>query len=146
MGMYTEFHLNVELKKDTPKEVIDVLSYMASTIYPKEVEPPTPKHVLFTEDESRWRYMMWCDSYYFPMNVQSEFSFDDITNTYFLSVRCNLKNYTQEIQKFVDWLTPYIDEREGVFIGFMRYEEDDDPTLLYHPNKWVEVDSRGGAR
>ena len=48
---------------------------------------------------------------------------------YFLNVRCNLKNYYSEIELFLDWLCPYM-ETEG-FIGYMRYEECDDPVLIY---------------
>lgn len=38
-----------------------------------------------------------------------------------------LKNYDSEIEEFLDWLEPYIGT-EG-FIGYMRYEEWEDPTL-----------------
>ena len=51
---------------------------------------------------------------------------------YFLNVRCNLKNYHEEIEKFMNWLCPYI-ETEG-FLGYMRYEECDNPTLIYKEN------------
>lgn len=46
-----------------------------------------------------------------------------------VNIRANLKNYDNEIDKFLHWLAPYIDT-EG-FIGYTRYEEYDDPTLIY---------------
>lgn len=144
MGMYTEFHLNVELKKDTPKDVIDVLKFMTASGAKTAPAPQTPAHPLFTEG-GRWIHMLWCGSYYFPMRVNSVLEFDTLAGAHFLSVRCNLKNYEQEIQKFVDWLTPFFAEEDGVCIGYRRYEENDDPTLLYHPNRWVEIARRGGA-
>ena len=59
-------------------------------------------------------------------------SADDISNAYYLCVRANLKNYGEEIRKFLDWITPYLEKYEGEFLGFYRYEESEQPTLIYH--------------
>ena len=48
---------------------------------------------------------------------------------WYLTVRCSFKNYDDEIELFLDWLAPYI-ETYG-FLGYHRYEEFDDPTLIY---------------
>ena len=126
MGMYTEFHFNVELKKDVPQEVVEVLKFMLGDI---EVEPKLPAHPLFETD--RWRVMLCMDSYYFHADTHSTLRFDDISNSYFLCIRCNLKNYNSEIEKFVSWITPYLDEFPNNFLGFSRYEETEQPTLLF---------------
>lgn len=55
---------------------------------------------------------------------------------YYFSCLFNIKNYDNEIETFVEWLTPYIDDYSD-FLGYKIYEEDEKPTLLYHPNKWV---------
>lgn len=52
-------------------------------------------------------------------------------------------NYDSEIKHFLDWLAPYI-ETNG-FIGYTKYEEFEDPTLIYIEDdravfKGVEVD------
>ena len=129
MGMYTELVLGLELRYDP--DVIDILNYMLH-------EGPEPKinvtsHPLFQTD--RWRFMLTCDSYYFDGQTDSKL-FSEQTyvgpfdKTYYLNVRCNLKNYCSEIEKFLDWLAPYI-ETDG-FVGYFRYEEFDDPTLIYN--------------
>lgn len=89
MGMYTELHLNVELKRDVPESVLAVLRHMVAD---DEGEPPAlPDHPLFATE--RWRYMLQFDSYYFPADTHSTLRLDDISHTWYLCVRCNLKNY-----------------------------------------------------
>ena len=128
MGMYTELVLGVNLVRDVPKEVIDILEFMISGTF-EDPEPITPDHPLFKTD--RWRTMLQSDSYYFGGFSNSLISaprFKD--DVYRLSIRSNLKNYDSEIELFLNWLTPYIETRG--FIGYMRYEEYDDPWLIYY--------------
>lgn len=75
--------------------------------------------------------MLRCDSYYFDADTHSTLRFDDISDSYYLCIRTNLKNYGQEIRHFVDWIMPYLDKFEGEFLGFSRYEETEEPTLIY---------------
>ena len=126
IGMYTELHFNSELKKDTPKEVIEILKYM---IGERENSPDLPEHPLFKTE--RWDYMLRSDSYYFDADTNSTLRFDEISNDYYLCIRCNLKNYSSEIQHFIDWIMPHLDKYEGEFLGFYRYEESEEPTLIY---------------
>lgn len=130
MGMYTELVMAVELKKDTPNAVIEVLKYMVGDI---EDEPSMPKHELFEAD--RWRFMLRCDSYYFDGVTNSILKSDWVSNSYYLTVRSNLKNYNSEIEKFIDWITPYVNlsysDSNRMFVGYSRYEESDEPTLIY---------------
>lgn len=126
MGMYTELVLGVELKSDPV--VIDTLKLMLDCNIKDKVV--TIDHPLFST--SRWRSMLRCDSYYFDGQTDSKLVYDEPNEIYFLNVRCNLKNYDNEIELFLDWLCPYI-ETEG-FLGYSRYEEADDPTLIYKEN------------
>lgn len=129
MGMYTELHYNVELSKDVPEDVINILKFMVGD---SEDEPSTlPNHPLF--GDTRWRFMLRCDSYYFNADTHSTLRLDGISHSYYLCIRCNLKNYNDEIELFIDWIDPYLDEciAKGEFLGFYRYEEDNEPTLIY---------------
>lgn len=129
MGMYTELHLNVELNADVPESVLGLLRYMVDPSGAgAEVPPLLPEHPLFKTD--RWDYMLTCDSYYFPADTHSTLRLDDISKTWYLCVRTNLKNYDDEIAKFLDWLLPYVDAGTEC-LGYYRYENDDDPTLIY---------------
>jgi len=136
MGMYTEIVVAIELKRhDLPeRKVIDALRAMAAA--PDEDEEPNelPDAPFFRCP--RWRWLATCDSYYFAGDSHSTFRFDEIAKTWFLTIRSNLKNYNDEIGCFLDWIAPYSEPRnvkdDGTyFVGYWRYEEDRDPTLIY---------------
>lgn len=126
MGMYTELVLGVELTSEPT--VIDTLRRMLDSDAKNKVV--TIGHPLFST--SRWAYMLLCDSYYFDGQADSRLVYDAHLKSYYLNVRCNLKNYDNEIELFLDWLCPYI-RTEG-FLGYSRYEEDNNPTLIYKEN------------
>ena len=75
--------------------------------------------------------MLNSDSYYFAADTHSTLRYDNIGQCYYLCIRCNLKNYSNEIEKFVDWVMPYIRAYEEDFLGFSRYENTEQPTLIY---------------
>lgn len=108
---------------------MDVVGILHALIY--DVELPSlvvlPKHEFFRCD--RWKMICCCSSYYFDGLTHSIMSFDTISKTWKVNIRANLKNYDSEIEKFLDWLAPYI--KTYGFIGYTRYEEFDDPTLVY---------------
>ena len=123
MGNYTELVLGVELTSEPT--VIDTLKRMLDNNAKNKVV--TINHPLFST--TRWAYMLLGDSYYFDGQTDSKLVYDTTSKSYYLNVRCNLKNYDDEIGKFLDWLCPYI-KTEG-FLGYSRYECDADPTLIY---------------
>lgn len=127
MGMYTELHYNVRLREDTPSNVIGTLQAMVGGTDQKSAPFD---HPLFKSDGSRWGWMLKGDSYYFDADTRSTLRFDDIVGQYYLCVRCNIKNYSREIQNFCDWLDPYVDANTGDFLGFSRYEESEDPDII----------------
>ena len=128
--MYTELHYNATIPAPNGL-VVDTLHYMISGVVGSAwPEDRTPDHPLFRTE--RWRFMLNSDSYYFPAKTHSQLKFDDIIEGWRLGVRCNLKNYDGEIEHFVDWLAPHIEEN-GTLLGFYRYEEDREPTLIYAP-------------
>ncbi len=135
MGMYTEFHFNSSIKKDTPKEVVEILIWMVRGEY-HERPKNLPKHKFF--ECSRWAVLFRMDSYYFDAKTNSYFEFDDVSKCYYLNIKSNLKNYDDEISEFLDWIHPYLDKFDGEFLGFYRYEEYENPTLLYHGSNEIE--------
>jgi hypothetical protein len=80
--------------------------------------------------------MLRSSSYYFDGQPNLVFKFDDITKSYFLTVRTNLKNYEGEIEAFCKWITPYLKNEYAHtdrpdFLGYKMYEEEVTPTLLF---------------
>lgn len=125
MGMYTALHFNSELVKDTPEDVINALKLMLDSDL---LDNLTITHDLFKTD--RWRYMLKTDSYYFDADTHSTLRFDEISHRYYLCIRCNLKNYGSEIEKFIDWIKPYTEKDTGDFLGHYQYEEDQDINII----------------
>lgn len=128
MGMYTQLMFNAELRKDTPDQVISILEFMTGDAS-YGIAPETPEHALF--DTERWTFMLVSSSYYFEPNAsKTSFRKDDITKSWHLSVLCDLKNYSGEIEAFLDWIMPYLDDSNRQVLGWTWYEEDDEPTLI----------------
>lgn len=132
MGMYTALHFAAELKKDMPKEVIDILSSMSVAKVPFTEPEVLPDHEFFST--ARWRWLFTMDSYYFSADTHCSFRFDGIAQAWFLTVTSNIKDYDNEIDKFISWIMPYVANSEGTFLGYSRYEEMENPTLIYKPS------------
>ena len=137
MGMYTELNIAVRLKLSD--NALKVLEFMTGQSENEDFEQPF--HPLFYSGTDRWKYMLYCDSAYFPHTANSSlvadrYGAEEDTLERVLNVRCDLKNYNDEIENFLDWIYPY--SETGGFIGYMRYEEDEDPTLIYFTNCGVK--------
>lgn len=123
MGMYTELKLNCELKKDTPDDIIRSLRGLLAG---KVIMPDISHALFFAERADR---VLICDSYSFSAKSDSSLVKNDIDD-WILKVQSNLKNYDNEILKFLSWIAPYIEEYEEA-IGWFRYEEQELPTIIY---------------
>jgi len=128
MGMYTELHFNAELKADVPESVVDVLKYMVRDL--ADTPATLPDHEFFAT--RRWRIMCVDDSGYFPADTYSTIRFSDIADAWFLCIRSNSKNYDNEIGLFLDWIMPYVYSTDGTCLGYWRYEECEEPTIIYY--------------
>ena len=129
--MYTELILGIELKKDTPVEVIDTIKHL---IMEKEIDNPLFKTKYYKDSYG----FLCCGSYYFAVNrCVNNFRFDDISNTWILSSRSNQKNYKNDIESFLEWIKPYIEAGSGGrdMYAIVIYEENDEPTIYYLDKK-----------
>lgn len=109
MGMYTRLHLDVELKTDTPQEV---LGYLAGE---RELDLP-----------GRLAWFPQGTSAYFP-TAGSTVKVGFYSQVPELHLDVSLKNYSDEVSQFLAWLTPYIGEPYDTFAGFQHYEENPHP-------------------
>ncbi|WP_343349187.1 hypothetical protein [Terrisporobacter petrolearius] len=138
MGMYTEFVFGVSLKKETPKDVINVLKYMTEEGSTEDIKIESlPKHSFF--ETERWAVLFISDSYYFDGITNTILKLDPVIKRYCLTVRSNLKNYDNEIDKFIDWIKPYVEGSWYEFLGYKRNEENEGPTLIYLNCTTLEV-------
>lgn len=121
MGMYTEIYINVDLLPNTPTEIINVLNAVFKD-RSSDLLDTFPK---------RWRLLFNNGSYYTPLTSCSEMTFDEIAGQWSILGKGDIKNYNNEIEEFFDFLMPYIDAQEGMFIGYSRYEEALEPQLIF---------------
>jgi len=153
MGHYTELHFNAEIRKDAPKRVTDTLSILVRGdfgSYREEGKWMCHDDLRIDVDHpffrlSRSTTMLTCDSCYFSSESYSTFKFDKYAKAWILCVRCNLKNYNDEIELFLDWVLPYVESEPGNMLGFFRYEYDPVPTLIYktlEPENGVTCDNK----
>lgn len=122
MGMYTELVLSVDLKHDRPDWVDRTLRYMNGdrSHYPNDWVG-WQDHALFRTE--RWAWCLGGGAVYMPHAFEIG-EYDRFT------LACSVKNYDDEYGLFLNWLRPHLSDRTA-FIGWTRYEEEDDPTLLY---------------
>jgi len=119
MGMHTELVIKADTKTDLPPIVDSVLQHLFNGAN----EPDAlPDHAFFSC--YRWSMVGRCSSYYHVPWADSKYS-----EGYIFS-RSDLKNYDDEIELFIDWIKPYLDQMQGDCIGWSWYEESETPTLI----------------
>ena len=122
MGMYTEIYVNVDLRENTPKDVIETLKAMCTNNF---------NSWLLLDKPSRWRYMFHSGSCYTPKTECGLLTWDKIGNQWSLLAKGDIKNHESEIEAFFEWIMPYVEGEAGDFIGYRRYEESKTPTLVF---------------
>ena len=123
MGMYTEIYVNVTFIEDLPEDVRIILDRMC------EVDIN-----YFAENDHlpyRWGLLFNDNSYYTPKTNVANFTYDKISKQWSLLGKGDIKNYENEIEMFFKFIDPYVDAPVGNFIGYSRYEENNNPMLYF---------------
>lgn len=151
MGMYTEFIFGCELSKDTPKVCVDALDYVINGEEKKPkyenpegweqkrfnenyIERTTPVEEIekFIEEYDFDRLFCSCSYYFGAANPVRRFEYDNISKSYKISTRADLKNYSGQIEKFIEYIAPYVEHGSGYehrIFAYVQYEEDHFPTM-----------------
>ena len=127
--MYTEFVFQGETKKDLPKDIQELLDYFfdedSADLIGEVEKNKLPDHPFFSCP--RWRHIGHKSSYYFnpfALRYSQKHVIENAGKHVFLL--CNLKNYDSDIELFINWVDPYMNE----YWGHHWYEEDDMPTFF----------------
>lgn len=129
MGMYTELKLGVELKKD--EKMLEVLNRMINDDIRCRIG--LPDHPFFKTP--RAFAIFHCCSYYFDSEPFVRLDDDGIRIT--LTTCFNMKNYDGEIEKFLDWLCPYI--KTTGYLGTYWYEEYEYPDNIFKEDGKIKI-------
>ena len=133
MGDYTELNISVRIKvDDETKKLLNYMTGKHTTLTVDDIS--VPNHPLFSSP--RWEYMLNCESAYFDHVADSALYGSFYSEDYYLNVRCDLKNYGDEIENFLDWIHQFTITRG--FIGYMRFEREEEPTLIYFTDNGVK--------
>lgn len=135
MGMYTELILKCDLKDDIPEKSLRIIQNLFNpegTCIDAECIEDLPNHPFFKC--TRWSHIGNSSSYY---HHPKAFSHLEKGLGFYLFTRSDLKNYDNEIENFLDWISPFIRESEDKCVGWKWYEEDDVPTLLIFDGKKI---------
>jgi len=115
MGTYTELHLTVQLKLETPKEVIEFLNDVFNVKSFNDLNKLSlPNHPFFKTH--RWMHVFLGDCYYFQFQNHSDFK-----RNMYLMIHSSFKNYDNEIELFLDWISPYVRYKDEI-VGYYRCE------------------------
>jgi len=128
--MYTELVFGAELNGNPGEdnEVVRVLRFLCGDT--DVVPDPPPDHPFFSTD--RWRFIGTGGSYSFPVTSPHSAVLRDRGNgSVSVSMRCSLKNYAPTIERFLEWIAPYVTNAYPEFYGYMMYEDAEAPTLIW---------------
>ncbi|MEK5358078.1 hypothetical protein [Paenibacillus sp. FSL L8-0709] len=128
MGDFAELNVRFKLKIDTPEEIINLLEYMAMLRAKDPIE--IPDHPLF--EAQRWNFMLGTHSD--PTGAPVKFSIfekDRSDGSLFICVRSVYKD-RGEAALFFDWIYPFIDALWLEFLGYIKYDSNEHPQLIYY--------------
>jgi hypothetical protein len=128
MGMYTELKLSVAFITEIPENVIKTLQFLSNFRHDEDEIDFTTEHELFKTE--RWMMISTGSSCYFEED--SYFEFLQSGGIYYLHMRSNIKNYKNEYEKFLDFLSPWV-QSEGE-VGHYQYEEDEEASPIFAAN------------
>lgn len=126
--MYTGFRGKFTLKEETPDEVMAMLEWLVMLPLAKK---DGIEHPPITYNAPLFSAMRWESILTGFANVYLEDEFPPNTSRldgHVLTVSSSLKNYCESIQKFLDWVRPWVLKLED---GCYRYEEFDEQTLEF---------------
>lgn len=139
MGMYTELIFGATLKEKTPTYVTQALDGVINNTVDVKLSDEAKQFI----DEYSLRKLIRCTSYYFGAHINKPSCvFDEISNSWCISFRANCKNYQGEIEKFIEFIKPYVEHGSGLtnIFAIVQYEGDDYPTLYGIEGKYEYLD------
>jgi len=135
MGHYTELQFKIKLRKDAPDNVVSILKRVLierdlghdKVLFDtKDVFKPELDHDFFKCE--RW-YMLflstnWGDIQGGKMYQEKEY--------WVVDLHTEFKNYDSEIDKFIDWITPFIvGRKKKQYVGWWKSESMDSRINIY---------------
>ena len=129
--MYTEFIFEAELSKDTPKALIDAFTTVSRKDTGIEVTSSKLEISKFIEKFDLNMLVNCCSAYFPAQHSFFNMYYNKYSDTYGIFIRSDLKNYEQQINKFLEFIKPYVVMGCGSndIYAHVLYELDEQPTI-----------------
>ncbi|NHR04381.1 hypothetical protein HA052_04145 [Chromobacterium haemolyticum] len=124
MGDYTRIKFRAKLREDTPANVLAVFD-AASRGEADNLESLPDAD--FFKDE-RWTMVFNGASAYFQTPEKCQVAVEDGLAS--VSFHSSVKNYDDVIEKFFDWISPYLAETPGGILGEYEWTSDQPETVI----------------
>lgn len=138
--MYTELIFGCSLKKSTPSYITEALNHVINNKHPYIISEEASKFI----DDYKLNKLIWCSSFYFGVNNAHSMCFYNTTSEeWVVSFRSNCKNYDNEIEAFITFITPFVAQGSGStdIFAIVQYEEADYPTLYSKDDVYNYLDT-----
>ena len=135
MGTYTELHLNLKLRKNIPIEIKHLFEKVVNNrdlevnglFSSQDVFVPDVNHSFFKCD--RWYMLFLGNNFYEEIGISK--LIEDIYY-YSLIINSEFKNYDNEINEFIVFITPYtIGRKKKQYVGWSLREDSDKRENVY---------------
>lgn len=135
MGHYTELQCKIKLRKDTPDNVVSILKRVLverdlghdKVLFDtKDVFKPELDHDFFKCE--RW-YMLFLSTNW--GDIQGGKMYQE-KGHWVVDLHTEFKNYDNEIDKFIDWITPFVvGRKKKQYVGWWQSESMDSRINIY---------------
>ena len=135
MGTYTELHLNLKLRKGIPVEIKHLFEKVVNDrdlrvnglFTSQDVFVPDIGHSFFKCD--RWYMLFLGNNFYEEIGISK---FIEDIYYYRLIINSEFKNYDNEINEFINFITPYtIGRKKKQYVGWSLREDHDKRENIY---------------
>lgn len=135
MGYYTEVKVKIKLRKDTPDNVLSLLGrviiqgdlgHNKPMFGFEDVFVPDIDHIFFKCQ--RW-YMLLLSTNFGGI---SGGKFYQEKENWIIDLHTEFKNYDDEVDKFIDWVSPFVlGRKKKQYVGWYKGENDSNRTNIY---------------
>jgi hypothetical protein len=140
MGHYNGLKIEVKLRNDLDKEVVDILNHVTFNVDGQHIwseNIPLPSHAFFKA--SRWHVVLCGQSAYISeyeeaQPKQGERFYQLPDGRWQLKAAASIKEWDSEISLFLYWLEQYVDDEDlGKIVGEFKYEHSKPTTFMFDP-------------
>lgn len=134
MGMYTECIIGCRLNLQKDRNELKLLEWLLANKEGPISRCDYPENYPFSKDTRiAWMFNSSGSFYFGAPSGHSSLTYNSISKNFQFEARFNIKNYDNDIETFLAWLFPFIEQGSGTrhMYAIVTYEEVEEPTIYY---------------